>query len=53
MNSYRRLCTEFYDIDKPRPPDEAFAFYRGRAEQVKGPILEPMCGSGRFLLGFG
>ncbi|MFN2118814.1 MAG: class I SAM-dependent methyltransferase [Anaerolineales bacterium] len=50
MNSYRRLCTEFYDIDKPRPPDDAYAFYRGRAEQVKGPILEPMCGSGRFLL---
>jgi hypothetical protein len=50
MNSYRRLCTEFYDIDKPEPPDEAYAFYRRRAEQAKGPILEPMCGSGRFLL---
>ena len=50
MNSYRRLCTEFYDIDKPKPPDEAYAFYRARAERASGPILEPMCGSGRFLL---
>ena len=50
MNSYRRICTEFYDIDKPRPPEEAYAFYRGHAERAKGSILEPMCGSGRFLL---
>jgi len=50
MNSYRRLCTEFYDIDKPHPPDEAYAFYREHARRAKGPILEPMCGSGRFLL---
>lgn len=50
MNSYKELCTEFYDIDKPNAPKEAFEFYLHYAQQAKGSILEPMCGSGRFLL---
>jgi ubiquinone/menaquinone biosynthesis C-methylase UbiE len=50
MNSYRKLCTEFYDIDKPTAPEDAFAFYLRYAKEANGPILEPMCGSGRFLL---
>src|SRR5260221_937511 len=50
MNSYKKLCTEFYEIDKPHAPAEALAFYLHYAQQAKGPILEPMCGSGRFLL---
>lgn len=50
MNSYKKLCTEFYDIDKPHAPAEALAFYEHFAQQATGPILEPMCGSGRFLL---
>jgi SAM-dependent methyltransferase len=50
MNSYRKLCTEFYDLDKPAPPPEALALYRAYARQASGCILEPMCGSGRFLL---
>jgi SAM-dependent methyltransferase len=50
MNSYRRLCTEFYDLDKPAPPPEALDFYREYARQARGRIIEPMCGSGRFLL---
>lgn len=50
MDSYRKLCTEFYDIDKPNAPEDAFAFYLSYAEAAKGPILEPMCGSGRFLI---
>jgi SAM-dependent methyltransferase len=50
MPAYLNLCTEFYDIDKPEPPADAFAFYRRYASAAKGPILEPMCGSGRFLL---
>ena len=50
MNSYRKLCTEFYDIDKPNAPANAFAFYRAYVQKAGGPILEPMCGSGRFLL---
>lgn len=49
MNSYKKLCTEFYDIDKPRAPKDALDFYLHYAEKASGPILEPMCGSGRFL----
>jgi SAM-dependent methyltransferase len=50
MNSYLKLCTEFYDLDKPHPPEDALRFYARLAEQANGPILEPMCGSGRFLV---
>ena len=50
MSMYLRLCTEFYDLDKPREPERAFAFYSKYAAEAAGPILEPMCGSGRFLL---
>lgn len=39
-----------YDLSKPTPPEEAYAFYRSYIEASNGPILEPMCGSGRFLL---
>lgn len=47
---YRKLCTEFYDLDKPEEPADAFEFYLKYAQAAQGPILEPMCGSGRFLL---
>lgn len=50
MRAYQKLCTEFYEIDKPEAPAEAYAFYRQFVSQAKGPVLEPMCGSGRFLL---
>lgn len=50
MKNYGKLCTEFYDLDKPEEPTDAFQFYLEYAENAAGPILEPMCGSGRFLL---
>ena len=50
MTAYGSLCTEFYDIDKPEPPPDAFDFYLAEAERARGAILEPMCGNGRFLL---
>lgn len=50
MTAYNQLCAEFYDLDKPEQADEAFAFYAAYAREAQGPILEPMCGSGRFLL---
>jgi SAM-dependent methyltransferase len=50
MNSYLKLCTQLYDIDKPQAPAAALAFYRRYALAARGPILEPMCGSGRFLI---
>jgi SAM-dependent methyltransferase len=50
MNSYKTLCTEFYDIDKPNAPEEALNFYLHYAEKANGPILELMSGSGRLLI---
>ena len=50
MSAYGRLCSEFYDLDKPSAPADALAFYVDRAHKAGGRVLEPMCGSGRFLL---
>jgi SAM-dependent methyltransferase len=50
MTGYGRLCTAFYDIDKPVAPAAALAFYARFAERAGGPVLEGMCGSGRYLL---
>lgn len=47
---YQELCTEYYELDKPKPPADALAYYLHHAQLSNGPILEPMCGSGRFLL---
>lgn len=50
LNTYLSLCTEVYDLSKPNPPEDDYAFYRDYAMRANGPILEPMCGTGRFLL---
>lgn len=50
METYQNLCTEFYDLDKPQAPREALQFFLNYIEKADGPILEPMCGSGRFLI---
>ncbi|HDO7841031.1 TPA: class I SAM-dependent methyltransferase [Legionella pneumophila] len=50
LDTYLSLCTEVYDLSKPNPPEDAYAFYRSYIMDVKEPILEPMCGTGRFLL---
>jgi SAM-dependent methyltransferase len=50
LQSYGNLCTQFYDLDKPSAPPDALAFYLEHARQANGPVLEAMCGSGRFLV---
>jgi len=50
LDTYLSLCTQVYDISLPTPPDEEYAFFKSYAAQADGPILEPMCGTGRFLL---
>ncbi|HHR1287202.1 class I SAM-dependent methyltransferase [Fluoribacter dumoffii] len=50
LDTYQNLCTEVYDLSKPNAPQDAYSFYRSYAVEAKGPILEPMCGTGRFLL---
>lgn len=49
-NRYGSLAAEIYDLDKPfgKLPDTAF--YLARLEGVRGPVLEPACGSGRTLV---
>lgn len=49
-SNYGRLCAAFYDAEKPRPPAKELRFYSELLRRVDGPILEPMCGSGRYLL---
>jgi len=50
LDTYLSLCTQYYDLDKPDAPDDAFAFYLQYADRIRGKVLEPMCGSGRFLI---
>lgn len=47
---YKSLCTEFYDLDKPDAPEDALKCYLNYAKEAHGDILEPMCGTGRFLV---
>ena len=50
MQSYGELCTQFYDLDKPTAPELALEWFAAQLAEVNGRILEPMCGSGRFLV---
>ncbi len=50
LDTYLDLCTEVYDLSKPNPPEDEYNFYRSYVVNANGPILEPMCGTGRFLL---
>ena len=52
VDTYRQLCTQVYDLDKPGVPAKALQFYLRHLEVADGPVLEPMCGSGRFLVPF-
>lgn len=49
-STYSKLCTKVYELSKPVPPEDAYAFYRSYAHSANGLILEPMCGTGRFLI---
>jgi SAM-dependent methyltransferase len=52
IDNYKSLCVLYYDVDKPTPPKEEYLFYRFFLEKYQDNILEPMCGSGRFLVPF-
>ncbi|HEY33646.1 MAG TPA: class I SAM-dependent methyltransferase [Dehalococcoidia bacterium] len=52
MEIYGKLCTEFYDLSKPEAPVDALEFYLRHFHDTDGPVLEPMCGTGRFLIPF-
>jgi len=51
MKTYGRLATEFYELQKTGQDAAAeIDFYLGYARVAAGPVLEPMCGTGRILL---
>lgn len=50
MKTYQNLCALYYDLDKPDAPADALGFYLEYAKNTNGPIFEPMCGTGRFLI---
>src|SRR5438309_6210811 len=49
---YLSLCTEFFDLDKPKASTAEYAFFHYYVAKSAGPILEPMCGTGRYLIPF-
>ncbi|MBU5438694.1 class I SAM-dependent methyltransferase [Tissierella sp. MSJ-40] len=51
MKYYGDLCTLMYDLDKPNAPKDELDFFLSYAEDNMK-ILEPLCGSGRFLVPF-
>lgn len=51
QNYYGSLCTEMYEILHKDAPEDELAFYLSYAEKGMS-ILEPLCGSGRFLVPF-
>ena len=51
QNYYGNLCTEMYEILHATAPQDELEFYLSYAEK-RQKILEPLCGSGRFLVPF-
>lgn len=49
QNYYGSLCTEMYEILHPHAPEDELGFYLSYARPGEK-ILEPLCGSGRFLV---
>lgn len=50
LTTYLSLCTEYYDLEPHKDAALALDFYMSYAKEAHGPVLEPMCGTGRFLL---
>ena len=51
-STYGKLCTEYYNLSKPEASPDALAFFLNCHEDTAHPVLEPMCGTGRFLIPF-
>ncbi len=49
---YGSLSSLYYDLDAAHGAQKELPFYRIYAEKAQGPILEPMCGTGNFLIPF-
>ena len=49
IDAYKNLSSTYYDLIKPQPSDEEYNFYKNYLKKSNR-ALEPMCGSGRFLI---
>lgn len=47
---YGSLCARYYDLDRPYVDIAELNFYLHFIQRAKGPLLEPMCGSGRLMI---
>lgn len=52
LHNYLSINAELYDLDETKMNRDEILFYFEYALEAKGPILEPMCGTGRFLIPF-
>lgn len=52
LTTYGKLSAREYALSNEAAPADALAFYLAQYEPGNGPVLEPMCGTGRFLLPF-
>lgn len=50
LDTYLDLHSQVYNIIQSKPHKGAYALFRSYAMETKGLILEPMCGSGCYLL---
>ena len=50
LAEYKALLTEAYDLDKPEAPPQELAYYLRHIRACGEPVLEAMCGSGRYLV---
>lgn len=50
LASYGELYAEFYSLEHPEPDPQSLDTYKHYAQKVGGLVLEPMCGSGRYLI---
>ncbi len=48
--TYLKLCTEYYDLEPHKDNKLSIEFFMDYAIKSNGQILEPMCGTGRFLI---
>ncbi|WP_125154885.1 class I SAM-dependent methyltransferase [Clostridium rectalis] len=51
INYYGSLCTTMYELLHPKAPEDELNFYLQYAKKEMK-ILEPLCGTGRFLIPF-
>lgn len=51
-HTYGNLSSLYYDLDAVHGAERELPFYRTYLTQAMGPILEPMCGTGNFLIPF-